>query len=73
MEIRGTQTAEGLIPTRRHSSGIDLCVRLNLQPGCPNSVVSIPAKPLRTKDGRFVYALPGGGSYVFGRGRVRDA
>lgn len=70
MNIReggSTRTSEGYIPHRRHPMGFFMPVKLDLDMRnrhhglCP---------PLR-RDGRLVYALPGGGEFLGGAGRGR--
>lgn len=64
----GTETSQGYIEHKRHPSGVLCPVRLKVADGnvvmhLMQSQAKYPV-PERDRDGRLVYALPGGGRWV---------
>lgn len=59
MKIYGTETAEGYIPHFLRGDGLVCPVKLCVNP----LTAKFPQPPMR-RNGRLVYALPGGGSFT---------
>lgn len=59
-------TADGLVPHKRHPNGFLMPVMLEIPIRSKRTAGAMtkPLSPLRDEDGRFIYALPGGGCYV---------
>ncbi len=59
----GTMTSEGMIKHKQHPDGFEMPVRLAVRNGGVKTMLEFQP-PMRDADGRLIYALPGGGSFV---------
>lgn len=62
MNTRITVTDEGVIDHFKHPSGILLPVKVRVKDDSRKEIEK-PPSPIR-RDGKLVYALPGGGCYI---------
>ena len=70
----GVMTSEGFIPHLKHPDGHEMPVVLDFTGYDRRTRKALPLRywpPLRTKDEDLVWALPNGGRYVFGVGRIK--